>query len=85
MGKSPACHIWMADAVSHMPCHARAVLSCGCEKLLSEQHGCGMPWAQHGHSMACVNQKRPHCVNQMGKIQSKPSVTRHGHGMVCVN
>jgi hypothetical protein len=23
--------------------------------------------------MACVNQKRQHCVNQMGKTQSKPS------------
>jgi hypothetical protein len=28
--------------------------------------------------MVCVNQTRPHCVNQMGKTQSKPLVERHG-------
>jgi hypothetical protein len=28
--------------------------------------------------MACVNQTRPHCVNQIGKTQSKPSAERHG-------
>jgi hypothetical protein len=44
--------------------------------------------------MACVNQTRPHCVNQMGKTRSKAIVNRHGrgtaweqhgNGMVCVN
>jgi hypothetical protein len=30
--------------------------------------------------MACVNQTRPHCVNQLGKTQSKPLVERHGMG-----
>jgi len=49
---------------------------------------------QHGHGMAGVNQTRPHRVNQMGKIHSKPLVARHGrgmplaqhgHGMLCVN
>ena len=44
--------------------------------------------------MASVNQKRPHCVNQMGKTHSKPlaarhgrgtALARHGHGMLCVN
>jgi hypothetical protein len=30
--------------------------------------------------MANVNQTRPHCVNEMGKTQSKLLVTRHGRG-----
>jgi hypothetical protein len=30
--------------------------------------------------MVCVNQTRPHCVNQMGKTQSKPLAERHGRG-----
>jgi hypothetical protein len=30
--------------------------------------------------MACVNQTWPHCVNQMGKTQSKHLVERHGRG-----
>jgi hypothetical protein len=32
--------------------------------------------AWHGRGMACVNQKRLHCVNQMGKTQSKPLAAR---------
>jgi hypothetical protein len=27
--------------------------------------------------MVCVNQTWPHCVNQMGKTQSKPLAERH--------
>jgi hypothetical protein len=34
----------------------------------------GMVMAWHGCRMACVNQTRLHCVNQMGKTQSKPLV-----------
>jgi hypothetical protein len=30
--------------------------------------------------MVCVNQTRPHCVNQMVKTQSKPLAERHGRG-----
>jgi hypothetical protein len=61
-------------------CHAHAALCRGREK------------SQNG--MACVNQTRPHYVNQMGKTQSKPLVARrgrgtawvrHGNGMVRVN
>jgi hypothetical protein len=37
--------------------------------------------AWHGRGVACVNQTRPHCVNQMGKTQSKPLAARHGRGM----
>jgi hypothetical protein len=61
-----------------MPIHTcHAALCRGLDKLLSEQHG---------HVMACVNQTRPHCVNQTGKTQSKPLAARHGragerHGM----
>ena len=64
-----------------------AVLCCGIEKI-------DMVGAWHGHGMASVNQTRPHCVNQMGKIHSKPLAARHdrgkawarhGHGMLCVN
>jgi hypothetical protein len=40
--------------------------------------------AWHGRDMGaawhCVNQTRPHCVNQMGKTQYKPLAARHGTG-----
>jgi len=36
--------------------------------------------AWHGRGMASVNQTRPHCVNQMGKMHSKPLAARHGRG-----
>jgi hypothetical protein len=93
-GRSPTCRLWTTDANSHMPCHAHAALCRGVEKSLSERHGRGMALAQHVRGMACVNQTRPHCVNQMGKTQSKLSAARHdrgtawarhGNGMVCVN
>jgi hypothetical protein len=40
------------------------------------QNGMVVTW--HGRGMACVNQTRPHYVNQMGKTQSKPLAARHG-------
>jgi hypothetical protein len=67
-------------AVSRRPC-------CGLEKN-------GMVGSWHWHGMACVNQTRPHCVNEMGKTHSKhlaarhgrgTAWARHGHGMLCVN
>jgi hypothetical protein len=42
------------------------------------QNGIFVAW--QGNGMACVNQTRPRCVNQMGKTQSKPLVERHGRG-----
>jgi hypothetical protein len=42
-----------------------------------------MEW--QGNGMACVNQTRPHCVNHMGKTQSKALAERHGNGLVYVN
>ena len=73
-------------------CHA---MSMPCSDMLCfgfEKNG--MVGAWHGHGMASVNQTRPHCVNQMGKIHSKPLAARHGrgtawarhgHSMLCVN
>ena len=64
-----------------------AVLCCGLQKN-------GMVGAWHGHGMESVNQTWPHCVNQMGKTNSKPLAAwhgrgtawaRHGNGMLCVN
>jgi hypothetical protein len=43
-----------------------------------ERHGMGTAW--HGNGMACVNQIRAHCVNQMGKTQSKPLAEGQGRG-----
>jgi hypothetical protein len=40
----------------------------------------GMVRAWHGHGIASVNQTRPHCLNQMGKMHSKPLAARHGRG-----
>jgi hypothetical protein len=39
-------------------------------------------WSDHG--MASVNQTWLHCVNQMGKTHSKPSVAQHGRGTAWV-
>jgi hypothetical protein len=41
--------------------------------------------AWRGHGMACINQTRSLCVNQMETKQSKPVAARRGHGMVFVN
>jgi hypothetical protein len=65
--------VWFTLATSR-PCHA---VSWPWE----EAHGRGC----QGRSMASANQTRPHCVNQMGKTNSKPLAARHGHGMLCVN
>jgi hypothetical protein len=40
------------------------------------QKGIFVAW--QGNGMVCVNQTWPHCVNQMGKTQSKPLAERHG-------
>jgi hypothetical protein len=36
--------------------------------------------ALQGNGMACVNQTRPHCVNQIGKAKSNDLAERHGRG-----
>jgi hypothetical protein len=40
------------------------------------QKGIFVAW--QGNGRVCVNQTRPHCVNQMGNTQSKPLAERHG-------
>jgi hypothetical protein len=56
------------------------------------QKGIFVAW--QGNGMVCVNQTWLHCVNQMGKTQSKALAEQHGrgmaweqhgNGMVCVN
>jgi len=56
-----------------------APLPC-CAQALRSRFQNGMVGARHGHGMVCVNQTWPHCVNHMGKTQSKPLATRHGRG-----
>jgi hypothetical protein len=68
------CRLWTADVNSHIPCRSHAALS------LSERHDRGMAWERYGRGMACINQTRPHCVNQMGKTQYKPLTELHGRG-----
>jgi hypothetical protein len=74
--------------------HADAALCCGLEKSRSERPGRGMARAGNGRGTACVNQTRLHCVNKMGKTQSKLLAARYGrgtawarqeHSMVCMN
>ena len=75
----PCCH--NAVLLKATALHGRlstAVQCCGLEKN-------GMFGTWHGHGVASVNQKRSHCVNQMGRTHSKPLAARHGNGMLCVN
>jgi hypothetical protein len=51
-----------------------------CAVALRSRFQNGMVVAWHGRGMARVNQTQPHCVNQMGKTQSKPLAARHGRG-----
>jgi hypothetical protein len=39
-----------------------------------------IPWHGTCESALCLNQTRPHCVNQIGKPPSKPLAERHGRG-----
>jgi hypothetical protein len=59
-------------------CHAMTMPRC--VVALSSRFQNGVVVASHGRGMACENQKRPHCVNQMGKTQSKPLAALHGRG-----
>jgi hypothetical protein len=42
------------------------------------QKGIFVAW--QGNGMVCMNQTRPHCVNQMEKTQFKALAERHGMG-----
>jgi hypothetical protein len=63
-----------------MPCRAPAILLPCCVVALRSRVQSGIVGARQGHGIACVNQARSHCVNQMGKTQSKALTTRHGRG-----
>jgi hypothetical protein len=52
----------------------------GFDLSLSEWHIFDMPAERHVNGMSCVNQTRPHCVNQNGKTQSKSLPERHDGG-----
>jgi hypothetical protein len=71
-GRSPTCRQWTADANSYMSCHAHAAPVPRCAVAFRSRFQNSLVVAWHGRGMACVNQTRPHCVNQMGKTQSKP-------------
>jgi hypothetical protein len=64
------------------PCHAMP--RCAVALRSSFQNCKVMAW--HGRGMACVNQTRQPCVNQIGKtIKTLSGKTWQGNGMVCVN
>ena len=78
---------------SHLPCRAHAIPDHAILLKATAQYGhlstaelCrdleknGIAGAWHGYGMASVNKTRPHWVNKMGKIHSKPLATRHGMG-----
>jgi hypothetical protein len=60
--------------------HAHATPMLRCAVALRSRFKNGMVVAWHGRGMACVNQTRPHFVQQMGKTRSKPLAARHGRG-----
>jgi hypothetical protein len=49
-----------------------------CAVALKGRFQNGMVVAWHGNDMTCVNQTRPHCVNQVGNTQYKLLAERHG-------
>jgi hypothetical protein len=70
-------------AVSGQPmlihtCHVMPMPRCAVALISHFQNGMVVAW--HGRGMTCVNQTRPHCVNQMGKTQSKPLTAGYGMG-----
>jgi hypothetical protein len=60
-------------------CHAMPIPRCAVALRSRFQKGMTMVW--HGRGMTCVNQTRSHCVNQMGKTQTKLLAARHGRGI----
>jgi hypothetical protein len=69
----------MADANSHMPCHAHAALCRGLEKSLSERHGRGMALARHG---ICESNTAALCKsNGKDTIKTLSGTAWQGNGM----
>jgi hypothetical protein len=69
-GRPMLIHIYHAVPLPR-PCRHPAVALRG-----RFQNGIFVAW--QGNVMAYVNQTQPHCVNQMGKTQSKPLTERRG-------
>jgi hypothetical protein len=68
--------------VANMPSHAVTLpRSCHYPAVtLGSRFQKGIFVAWQGNGMVCVNQIWPHCVNQMGKTQSKALAERQGRG-----
>jgi hypothetical protein len=64
-----------------MPCHAKSAHIPRCAVVLISRFQNGMVVAWHGRGVVYVNQTKSHCVNQMGKTQSKLLAARHRRGM----
>jgi hypothetical protein len=83
-GRWPTCRLWTANANSHIPCRSHAVpmpspFRDPAVALRGRfQKGIFVTW--QGNAIVCVNQTRPHCVNQLGKTQSKSLAERYGRG-----
>jgi hypothetical protein len=85
-GRWPTCHLAVArrtmllfDSHNTIPfprCSHAVTLPRPCHEPAMK----GIFVAWQGNGMVCVNQTRPHCVNQMGKTQSKSLEERHGRG-----
>jgi hypothetical protein len=79
-GRSPTCRVWTADANSHIPCRSPTANLPWPWEVAFRTDIRGMAGERQGNGMACVNQTRPRCINQMGKTQSKPLAKRHSRG-----
>jgi hypothetical protein len=75
-GRSPTCRLWRPRLIH--TCHAMPMPRCAV--VLRNRFQNGMVVAWHRRGMACVNQTRSHCVNQVGKTQSKPLAVWAQHG-----
>jgi len=61
----------------------KSQMQAGGPQALSRRTCCDRGIEKNGMGMASVNQTWLHCVNQMGKTQSKPLVAQHGKGRAC--
>jgi hypothetical protein len=80
-GRSPTCRLWTVNVNPHMPRYTQPALMPCCAVALRTRFQNGMVVAWYGCGVGCVNQKRPHCVNQMGMTQSKLLAARERYGV----
>jgi hypothetical protein len=64
-GRSPTCRLWSPMLIHTF--HAHATPMPHCAVALRSRFQNDMVLACHGSGMTCVNQTRPHRVNQIGK------------------